>query len=85
MAYLGEVPMHCFTCIMAVPETPPLTFRAEFSCGKAGGNDETRFDRRQYMRGRAIRTHWENARPTLIFSNSLIVEALDFNIYQPLA
>jgi len=39
MAYLGEVPMHCFTCIMAVPETPPLTFRAEFSCGKAIYNE----------------------------------------------
>jgi hypothetical protein len=35
----------------------------------------------------AIRTHWENARQTLIFSfgNSLVVAALDFNIYQLLA
>jgi hypothetical protein len=35
----------------------------------------------------AIRTHRENARQTLIFSfgNSLVVAALDFNIYQLLA
>jgi hypothetical protein len=35
----------------------------------------------------AIKTHWENARQTLIFSfgNSLVVAAPDFNIYQLLA
>jgi hypothetical protein len=35
----------------------------------------------------AIRTHRENARQTLIFSfgNSLVVAALEFNIYQLLA
>ena len=39
MGYPGEVPMHSFTCIMGVPETPPLPFRAGFSCGKAIYNE----------------------------------------------